>query len=92
MQDACVRRTLEHFPILLILERIPWAANFDSSWGLVMEASPHGQAALAESSSSHRWAVEVEGMADFKMHSQLAPSDLDGLTAVKRVSKELSAR
>jgi hypothetical protein len=31
-------------------------------------------------------------LADFKMHSQLAPSDLDGLTAVKRVSKELSAR
>jgi hypothetical protein len=31
-------------------------------------------------------------LADFKMYSQLAPSDLDGLTAVKRVSKELSAR
>jgi len=32
-------------------------------------------------------------LADFKMHSQLAPSDdLDGLAAVKRVSKELSAR
>ena len=31
-------------------------------------------------------------LADFKMHSQLAPSDLDGLTAVKHVSKELSAR
>ena len=29
-------------------------------------------------------------LADFKMHSQLAPSDPDGLTAVKRVSKELS--
>ena len=29
-------------------------------------------------------------LADFKMYSQLAPSDLDGLTAVKRVSKELS--
>jgi tetratricopeptide (TPR) repeat protein len=31
-------------------------------------------------------------LADFKMHSQLAPSDPDGRTAVKRVSKELSAR
>ena len=31
-------------------------------------------------------------LADFKMHAQLAPSDPDGRTAVKRVSKELSAR
>ena len=29
-------------------------------------------------------------LADFKMYAQLAPSDRDGLTAVKRVSKELS--
>ena len=29
-------------------------------------------------------------LADFKTYSQLAPSDRDGLTAVKRVSKELS--
>jgi tetratricopeptide (TPR) repeat protein len=29
-------------------------------------------------------------LADFKMYSQLAPSDRDGQTAVKRVSKELS--
>jgi tetratricopeptide (TPR) repeat protein len=33
-----------------------------------------------------------EALADFKMHSQLAPSDPDGLEAVRRVSKELSAR
>ena len=31
-------------------------------------------------------------LADFKMHAQLAPSDPDGRTAVKRVSKLLSAR
>ena len=31
-------------------------------------------------------------LADFKVHAQLAPSDPDGLKAVKRVSKELSAR
>jgi hypothetical protein len=31
-------------------------------------------------------------LADFKMHAQLAPSDPDGRTAVKRLSKELSAR
>jgi tetratricopeptide (TPR) repeat protein len=29
-------------------------------------------------------------LADFKMYSQLAPSNRDGQTAVKRVSKELS--
>ena len=33
-----------------------------------------------------------EALADFKMHSQLAPSDPDGLQAVERVLKELSAR
>ena len=33
-----------------------------------------------------------EALADFKMHAQLAPSDPDGRTAVKRVSKLLSAR
>ena len=33
-----------------------------------------------------------EALADFKMHSQLAPSDPDGLEAVRRISKELSAR
>jgi hypothetical protein len=33
-----------------------------------------------------------KALADFKMHSQLAPSDPDGLKAVERVLKELSAR
>ena len=33
-----------------------------------------------------------EALVDFKMHAQLAPSDPDGLKALKRVSKELSAR
>jgi tetratricopeptide (TPR) repeat protein len=33
-----------------------------------------------------------EALADFKMHSHLVPSDPDGLTAVERVLKELSAR
>jgi hypothetical protein len=33
-----------------------------------------------------------EALADFKMHSQLAPSDPDGITAVKRLSKQLTAR
>ena len=31
-------------------------------------------------------------LADFKMHAQLAPSDRDGLTALKRVSKVLRVR
>jgi tetratricopeptide (TPR) repeat protein len=31
-------------------------------------------------------------LADFKMHAQLAPSDRDGRTALKRVSKELGVR
>jgi hypothetical protein len=31
-------------------------------------------------------------LADFKMHSQLAPSDPDGMTALKRVSKVLRVR
>jgi antirestriction protein ArdC len=45
---------LEHFSILRNREGFPCGANRDSSWGLVMEASPHGQAALSGSSSSHR--------------------------------------
>jgi hypothetical protein len=32
-----------------------------------------------------------EALADFKMRVRLAPSDPEGLTAVKRVSKELNA-
>jgi hypothetical protein len=33
-----------------------------------------------------------KALADFKMHSQLAPSDPEGPKAVQRVLKELSAR
>jgi hypothetical protein len=44
---------LEHFPIFRNRKGFPCASNRDSSLGLVMEASPHGQTALAGSSSSH---------------------------------------
>jgi hypothetical protein len=33
-----------------------------------------------------------EALADFKMHSQLAPSDPDGLEAVRRVSKRIERK
>ena len=39
--------SLEHFSILRNRKGFPCAANRDSSWRLVMEASPHGQTALA---------------------------------------------
>jgi biotin synthase len=53
-ERAGMIHALEHFSILRNREGFPCGANRDSSWGLVMEASPHGQAALSGSSSSHR--------------------------------------
>lgn len=44
---------LEHFSIWRNRKGFPFEANRDSSWGLVTEASPHGQTPLAGSSSSH---------------------------------------
>src|SRR5476651_2067212 len=44
---------LEHFSIWRNRKGFPCEANRDSSWGLVMEASPHGQTPLVGSSSSH---------------------------------------